>query len=122
MRSWKFLTIFLCLVALGSIAIASDNSLGIRDTGRVTFVAPIRVGSTLLPAGEYVVHHTMEGQDHIMVFQPAAGKGPEAKVKCTLVQLEKKADQTRTVYELNASNERVLQELVFRGDTSKHVF
>jgi len=122
MRSLKVLGIFLCVVALASIATASENSMGIHDVAQVTFVAPMRVGTALLPAGDYLVRHTMEGQEHVMVFQPVRGKTPEVKVKCTLVQLGKKADQTRTVYELNASNERVLQELVFRGDTAKHVF
>jgi hypothetical protein len=44
------------------------------------------------------------------------------KAKCQLVQLGKKADKTSTVYQVNAANERVLQELVFAGDRSKHVF
>jgi hypothetical protein len=38
------------------------------------------------------------------------------------VQLGKKADKTSTVYQVNAANEQVLQELVFAGDRSKHVF
>ena len=56
-----------------------------------------------------------------MVFQRAHSKD-EFKVKCTLVPLPKKADKNQTIYQSNAGNERVLQELVFRGDTSKHVF
>lgn len=122
MRFLKVIGIFLFVLALGSIASAERSSMGISDVSRVTFGAPIRVGATLLPAGEYLVHHTMEGQDHVMVFTPVKGKTPEVRAKCNLVQLGKKADQTRTVYELNAANERVLQELVFRGDTAKHVF
>jgi hypothetical protein len=43
-------------------------------------------------------------------------------VKCTLVPLPQKAAADQTIYQLNASNERVLQELVFRGDSAKHVF
>jgi hypothetical protein len=57
-----------------------------------------------------------------MVFQSVNHKVQDVKAKCQLVQLGKKADQTRTVFELNARNERVLQELVFVGDTAKHVF
>ena len=57
-----------------------------------------------------------------MVFQAVNHKVQDVKAKCQLVRLGKKADQTRTVYEVNAANERVLQELVFAGDTSKHVF
>lgn len=73
-------------------------------------------------AGEYVVRHTMEGQEHVMVFHAVNHKVQDVKVKCQLVQRSKKADQTRIVYQLNAANERVLPELVFAGDTAKHVF
>ena len=121
MRSLKVLGMLMCVFAMVSIVMAAEN-LGIRDVSRVTFAVPIRVGTALLPAGDYMVRHTMEGQEHIMVFQSVRGKGPEVKVKCTLVPLGQKADQTQTIYTLNAANERVLQELVFRGDTAKHVF
>jgi hypothetical protein len=64
----------------------------------------------------------MEGQEHVMVFQSVKHKVQDVKAKCQLVQLGKKADKTSTVYQVNAANERVLQELVFAGDRSKHVF
>jgi len=126
MRFLKVLGVFLCAVALLSVLVSSagaeDKNMGIRDVSRVTFVAPMRVGTSLLPAGDYLVRHTMEGQEHVMVFQPVRGKGPEAKVKCNLVALAQKAPQTETIYSMNAANERVLQELVIRGDSAKHVF
>jgi hypothetical protein len=122
MRSMKVLGICLCALVFASLAIAGPNSMGIRDVSKVTFVAPIRVGTSVLPAGDYVVRHTMEGQEHIMVFRAAQGKTPEVKVKCTLVPLGQKAQHDQTIYSLNAANERQLQELVFRGDTAKHVF
>jgi hypothetical protein len=121
MRSLKVLAILMCVLALGSIAVAGENNMGVRDVSYVTFVAPMRVGQALLPSGDYVVRHTMEGQEHVMVFQKVHSKD-EIKVKCTLVPLTKKADQNATIYQLNASNERVLQELVFSGDSAKHVF
>jgi len=122
MRFLKVLSVCALAFMFVSSATAEDKNLGISDVSRVTFVAPMRVGTTLLPAGDYLVRHTMEGPEHIMVFQPVRGKGPEAKVKCTLVPLTQRADRTETIYSLNAANERVLQELVFRGDSAKHVF
>ena len=122
MRLLRVLCLFLCVVALGSMSMAgSKNSMGIHEVNDVTFVAPVRVGTVLLPAGEYVVRHVMDQQDHIMVFKSAHSKD-EVKVKCTLVPLAKKADRSEEIYKINAKNERELQELVFRGDTSKHVF
>jgi hypothetical protein len=121
MRSLKVLGIFMCMLVLGTIAVAGPNSMGIRDVNKVTFAEPMRVGTAVLPAGDYVVRHTMEGEAHVMVFQRLHDKD-EFKVKCTLVPLPKKADKTQTTYELNAGNERVLHELEFKGDTAKHVF
>lgn len=111
----------LCLSATTLVA-AGRNNFGVSDVAHVQFAAPVRVGAALLPAGDYTVRHTMEGQEHVMVFQLTGSKGSEVKAKCTLIQLAKKADQTSTIYEVNASKERVLRELVFRGDTAKHVF
>lgn len=122
MRFWKLSVFIVCVLALASIAMAKENPMGIHEVSHITLDQPTRVGGVLLPAGDYVVRHTMEGQDHIMVFQAAKGKAPEVKVKCTLVPLARRANQTLAVSTLNAANERVLQELVIRGDTAKHVF
>jgi hypothetical protein len=123
MRSLRVLGLLIGLLVVGSIAMLGENKagMGIHEVSHVTFVAPMLVGTSVLPAGDYVVRHTMEGQEHIMVFQRVHGKD-EVKVKCTLVPLAQKADIDQTIYVLNAKNERVLQELVFRGDSAKHVF
>ena len=118
MRFVKYLCLLVC--AFSVIAIAVENKLGIRDVNRVTFDSAIHVGTASLPAGEYIVRHTMEGQDHVMVFQQQRTK-EEFKVKCTLVALQQKAAQSQTIYQVNGTD-KVLQELVFRGDTAKHVF
>jgi len=122
MRFLKVVGILLTVFALMSLAVAAGNNLGIRDSYRISFDQPVRVGDALLPAGNYIIRHTMEGQDHIMVFQAANGKGPEVKAKCTLVPLPKKADKSTKIYATNTAKEHVLHELVFSGDTAKHVF
>jgi acyl dehydratase len=122
MRYLRILSILASMAILVCAAAAEKNAMGIHDVSRVTFVAPVRVGSTLLPAGEYLVRHTMQGQDHVMVFEAVKTKTVAAKAKCNLVPLSKKAEQSHTVYQMNTANERVLQELVVRGDTAKHVF
>jgi len=121
MQFLRGLGVVMCVVMLAVMAMAGANSMGVRDVSHVTFVAAVRVGTTVMPAGNYVVRHTMEGENHIMVFQNSKSKN-QFKVKCTLVPLPKKADKDQTVYELTAGNERILQELVFEGDRSKHVF
>jgi len=122
MRLLKGIGILVCVLAVTCL-VSAKNDLGIHDVSNVTFSAPTRVGTTMLPADEYVVRHTMEGQEHVMVFAPVHNKKTaEVKAKCKLVPLPRKADQSMTIFEVNASNERVLHELVVRGDTAKHVF
>jgi phage terminase large subunit GpA-like protein len=111
------------VVALIGTAFAGPklNKFGVADVAKVNFVAPIRVGETLLPAGDYEVRHTMVGEDHVMIFKQVAGKA-EAKVKCTLIPTKEKAEMSQTIFTVNAKNERVLQKLVFKGDMAEHQF
>ena len=114
--------ILMCVFILTAGAVA-ENQLGIADSYRISFSEKVRVADTLLPKGNYEIRHVMEGQDHIMVFRQLGTKKPvEVRAKCTLVPLSVKADDDQKVYILNAANERVLHELVFKGDHAKHVF
>ena len=74
MRVLKVVGIFLFVLTLTAMGMAGTNSMGIRDVSHVTFVAPMHVGTVVLPAGDYVVRHTMEGQTHVMIFQRAQSK------------------------------------------------
>lgn len=108
------------VLVLSAMGWATEKNLGIHNVANVSFDVAVRVGTTVIPAGDYKVSHTMEGQEHVMTFA-RVGKKDVYKVKCTLVSLEKKAPQDQQLVELSG-NERVLRELVFRGDTAKHVF
>jgi hypothetical protein len=58
-----------------------------------------------------------------MVFRQLHVKNPaEARIKCNLVPLTDKATQTATLYTHNDAQQHILTELVFKGDTAKHVF
>ena len=114
--------ILMCVFMLGAVS-AAENQLGIAAKYQVNFSEKVRVADTLLPQGNYEIRHVMEGSEHIMVFRQLGTKKPvEVRAKCTLVPLSAKADKDQTMYVLNAANERVLQELVFKGDRAKHVF
>ena len=114
--------ILICVFILGAVS-AAENQMGIQDSYKVNFSEQVRVADTLLPEGNYEIRHVMEGSDHIMVFTQLGTKKPvEVRAKCTLVPLAEKADKSEKTYTLNAANERVLQELVFKGDRAKHVF
>ncbi len=114
--------ILICVFMLGAVA-AAENQMGIQDSYKVNFSEKVRVADTVLPAGDYAIRHVMEGSNHIMVFTQLGTKKPvEVRAKCTLVPLSVKADKSEKTYTLNAANERVLQELTFKGDRAKHVF
>jgi len=117
------LVISICIFLLSALAIAGQDALGVADVYRVSFAEKVRVADTLLPAGNYEIRHVMEGAEHVMVFRQVGVKKPvEVRAKCTLVPLPEKATESQKIYELNAANERVLHELIFKGDRAKHVF
>ncbi len=125
MQSQKrmFVILIAAFVVLGTTMLlaAKDNAMaGVAQKQEITFSGPTLVGGSLLPAGEYTVLHQMQGTEHIMIFKQIGGKA-EAKAKCNLVPLNEKAKTTEQRYTENAKNERVLVEMTFRGDTSKHV-
>jgi len=114
---------FVVILCLASVLQAGTNKYGVADVRKVTLSAATRVGDVLLPQGDYEVRHVMEAENHLMVFkQLGTNKPAEARVKCNLVALKEKADQTQVIYESNGANERVLRTLRFRGDLAEHVF
>jgi hypothetical protein len=122
MRLVKFMAV-LMLVSIAGLAMAELNQYGVADIQKVTFNDPMKIGQVVLPKGEYKVQHVMEGENHIMVFtQQRVANPAEARIKCELVKLTSKAERTQLLYTQDASNTRILQEIVFKGDTAKHVF
>ena len=113
----------LASVALAGMA-ADTPSQTMGKVRTVEFITAVKVGGVLLPAGEYKVLHTMEGDNHVMVFQQMnVGKKNQAtaKIKCTLKTLDKAADQSLIGYK-SENNEKVLNFLQFKGDTAVHQF
>jgi hypothetical protein len=125
MRLMKFAARFapICILMMCVLVAAEQNKFGVADTYQVSFAQNVRVADVVLPLGRYEIRHVMEGQEHIMVFRQLGTKKPaEVRAKCTLVALPDTAKNDQKVFVLNAANERVLRELVFKGDRAKHVF
>lgn len=112
----KTALLLLTLLGMGAMLWA-QGAAGFKGTRTVVLSEQARVGTQVLTAGEYKVTHVMEGAEHIMVFKQ--GK-QEYRVKCNLVPLNAKADNTQVWYEPDANGARVLQAIVFRGDTVRH--
>jgi hypothetical protein len=124
MRSMKWVALVaLFVLGISVLSMAERNKFGVSDNQVVTFNEPIKVGDVLLPQGQYTVQHVMEGENHVMVFtQKTNGTPASTRVKCQLVPLPEKASQTQVLYGHDQKDGHVLQELIFRGDTAKHVF
>ena len=124
MRAMKLLALMaLVVVGLSVFCLATLNKYGVADVQQVTFTDSIQVGGVTLPKGDYRVEHTMQGEDHIMVFTQLRAKNPAvAKAKCDLVKLEAKAGRTEVLYNHPDPNTHVLQQIVFKGELAKHVF
>ena len=115
--------VLICVVMLCVFAMAAPNQFGVANSYQVSFSEKVWVANTLLPEGNYEIRHVMDGQNHVMVFHQLGVRKPaEARAQCTLESLPAKAADSRKTYVLNAANERVLHELIFKGDTAKHVF
>jgi hypothetical protein len=113
----KTALLLLTLLGLGTM-IWAQQAAGFKGTRTVTLSEQARVGTELLPAGEYKLTHTMEGAEHMMVFKN--GK-QEYRVKCNMEPLQAKANNTQFFYHNDASGQRVLEAMVFQGDTVRHV-
>jgi hypothetical protein len=69
MRLMKVAAAFaLIVLGLSVLSTAERNKFGVSDTPKVTLQEPIKIGDVVLPKGKYKVQHTMEGENHIMVF------------------------------------------------------
>ncbi len=115
------LWIAITILILGTAAIAADQ-FGIMDKRAVTFYDSVRIGGTLLPAGDYVVTHKMQGDQHIMLFTKQGRKPVEASLQCKLRPLSAPAAQSQVEYRLNAAKEHVIARMVFKGDRAEHIF
>jgi hypothetical protein len=123
MQSWKWLVVTLaCVLGVSVLASAGKNTMGVADQQRITFTGTVRIGDVLLPKGDYQIRHVMESENHIMVFHQLNSKSQDVRMKCSLQPLGQKADQTQKIYTVNSANEQVMQAIIFRGDTAKHVF
>ena len=114
----KTALLVLTTLALG-ITLWAQQPAGFKGTRTVDLTDKAKVGTQVLAAGQYRVTHEMEGSEHIMIFK----KGKEQfRIKCNLEPLQAKANATQFWYATDAGGEKVLEALVFRGDTVRHVF
>ena len=117
MKGLKIATALLFLIAVSAMA-ADASNMDVGKSWTLTLHHPTRVGSTLLPAGEYNVRHLKDGEEHVLAFK--SGKKEMARVGCKLEQLSKKAEGTALLEDTNGAGEQVLMSIAFAGDKFRH--
>ena len=117
----KIAAVVVVMLFILGVALGADTTFGVGKTRNITFSSDVKIGSTVLPAGEYRILHLMEGSEHTLVFKAVGNNTEKARVKCNMAKLDKKSDQTYSETK-TINNERVLVALVFRGDDFKHSF
>ncbi len=83
---------------------------------------PVQIGDVRLPAGEFVVRYTSQGDSHTMVFQRKGKTAQEFRAACTLHQLANKAENDEQLYRHGPAGEWILVGLTFKGDMVEHRF
>jgi hypothetical protein len=113
----------LIVLTLSGTLLAAGNQYGVADRREISLDHPAWVGGVLLPSGTYEVRHSMEGEDHIMLFRQMNVKRPaEVRVKCTLTAVTKPIERTEIGFRQTTSKEFVLNRLAFKGDRAEHRF
>jgi hypothetical protein len=116
----KVALLLIAILAVAAVASAADMMVNWKHQD-VKFTSDVRVGTQVLPAGDYRVQHVMEGSNHILVFKQQNNGSQTFRLGCTMQQLNAKATQTEQHFRYDG-NEKVLVALVFRGDTYQHTF
>jgi len=119
--SYRRIAIVLAIVSLVGLAAWADDAMVSWKSQNLKLTQGARVGSTVLPAGEYKVSHEMQGTQHILVMA-LAGRGKQTfRVPCSMQPLTKAATQDEQHYRYEGK-EKILVGLMFKGDMVFHSF
>ena len=119
--SYRKLAIVLALVSLVGLAAWADDAMVSWKSKGLKLDQSARVGSTLLPAGEYKVTHEMQGSQHILVMALTGRAKQTFRVPCSMQPLPKAATQNEQHYRYEGK-EKILVGLMFQGDKMFHAF
>lgn len=119
--SYRKLVILLAVVSFVALAAWADEAMVSWKSKDLDLATPARVGSTLLPAGEYRVTHEMQGTQHILVMALQGKEKQTFRLPCSMQPLVKASTQTEQHYRYEGK-EKILVGLVFAGDKVFHSF
>jgi hypothetical protein len=112
---------FLLAVFVLTVMVSAEEPMVNWKSKNLTLSSDTRVGTVVLPAGDYKLKHEMEGTNHILVFKSQA-KGKETfRVICGMQPLDQKAARDEQHFRTENGN-KVLTSLIFEGDRYTHTF
>ncbi len=116
-----FLIAVLILI-VATMAFAGDPMHSAKWSRDVKFYESVHAGTVAIPAGDYRVQHEMDGSKHIMVFTRIGKWSEHYRVECTMVTMEQKASSDALAIRPDASGQKNLLSMVFKGEDIRHVF
>jgi hypothetical protein len=93
-----------------------------KEVRMVSLDANYKLAGEALSAGDYLMRHEMEGEDHVMYFKRVGKNGPEVRVICQMVKLDRPAEYSELRYTTLPNGDRLLSAIIVKGDAIKHVF
>lgn len=104
----------------------------IGKKGEVHFYIQVKAGNAVLKPGMYQVQHTVEGNDHVLIFKEMSmqagykmGNTPVgkevARIKCKIEPVTTKVNNTKITLRTNASGEKEIAEVQVAGEAFKHL-
>lgn len=119
--SYRRIAIVLAVVSVAVLAAWADDAMVSWKSKDLDLNAPARVGSVVLPAGEYRVTHEMQGTQHILVMALTGKAKQTFRVACAMQPLTNVATQDEQHYRYEGK-EKILVGLLFKGDKVFHAF
>ena len=112
---------FLLAVFVLTVVVSAEEPMVTWKSKAVTLADQTRVGTAVLPAGDYKLKHEMEGANHILVFTQQNKEKQTFRVTCGMQALNAKADRDELHFRTE-NGQKVLTGVVFRGDRYTHTF
>lgn len=108
-------------VFLLAVIVSAEESMVTWKSQNLALAADARVGTQLLPAGEYKVTHEMQGPSHILVLTLQGKEARSFRLPCLMQPLTEKAKVSEQHYRYEGKD-KVLVALIFKGDKFTHAF
>ena len=104
-----------------AVVVAAEEPMVTWKSQNLALTSDTRVGTQVLPAGDYKVKHEMQGPAHVLVLTLQGKEAKTFRVPCQMQPLAEKSKVSEQHYRFEGKD-KVLVALVFKGDKFTHAF